>query len=103
MASGPFAGSTAATTPFALSDYRSSARDEAEALDRRATRLTTDAMGYNTNSDNYVMTIVLFSTVLFFSNFAAKLADTAARTIAVAGAGCVIVAGLVNLLVLPVF
>ena len=69
----PFDNPDAPSSPFDMEEYQLDAADEAAALEQRAQDRADDAATANQNSDNYVLTAVLFATALFFAALASRL------------------------------
>jgi hypothetical protein len=73
IATRPLKNLDAPLTPFAMPQYRLSARDEAASLETRADALSASARSYVQRSTNYVLAVVLFSAALFFAGLSARL------------------------------
>lgn len=98
----PFVSPDAPGTPFELAEYQLAAADEAEALQTEAELRASDAGDANQDSDNYVVTAVLFATALFFAALSGKLRRQRFKTGALALAGIVFVGTSVYLFTLPI-
>jgi hypothetical protein len=66
-------------TPFMLPEYRLVAAEEASALLKQAEVAQARAADANQISDNFVLTTVLFATVLFFAGIASRMQTVAIR------------------------
>ncbi|MGE4029627.1 MAG: hypothetical protein AB7I08_05325 [Thermoleophilia bacterium] len=73
VATRPLRSADAPLTPFAMPQYRLAAREEAEALDAEAERLSAQVRVDVQRSTNYVLAVVLFAATLFFAGMSAKL------------------------------
>ncbi|HET6654558.1 MAG TPA: hypothetical protein VFH10_18110 [Nocardioides sp.] len=69
----PFTSADAPPSPFAMPDYRLASRDLAERLDREAAASAADVSTDIQRASNYVLTVVLYSVVLFFGGMSTKL------------------------------
>ncbi len=102
LATDPTGNPDAPPTPFDMSEYHIAEFAEAERLVEVADQAAVDARTANQNGDNYVLTAVLFATVLFFSGIASKLENRWNRhfvnVVGIVG----VVAGIVILIKLPV-
>jgi hypothetical protein len=108
LATNPVSNPDAPSTPFAMTApdgtpvYQVAERQEADALTLVADEKSALAREANQNGDNYVLTMVLFASVLFFAGVSSKLVRTRNRVIAL-GFGLVLLAsGLVIVLSLPI-
>ncbi len=102
LATDPAGNPDAPTTPFVMDEYNVAEFAEAERLVQLADQAAVDARAANQNGDNYVLTAVLFATVLFFSGIASKLENRWNRhfvnLVGIVG----VVAGAIILIRLPV-
>lgn len=89
-------------TPFAMEEYQLAASIEAEELVVESEERRQDALDANQNGDNYVLTVVGFSLVIFFAGISSKLKETRNRWIALGVAMALFVFGIVALVLLPV-
>lgn len=64
---------TAPASPFEMEEYVLANAVEADRLQGEADQFATDAGQANQNSDDYVLTVVAFALVLFFSGVSSKL------------------------------
>jgi hypothetical protein len=102
LATDPVENPDSPPSPFDMDEYQVAQFAEAERLVEIADQAAVDARTANQNGDNYVLTAVLFATVLFFSGIASKLENRWNRhfvnVVGVAG----VLAGIVILIKLPV-
>lgn len=84
IATRPLVNPTAPRTPFAMPQYRLSARTTARSTDRQAAAFTTKALRDVQRSTNYILCAVLFAAALFFAGMSARLASTTTRRILLA-------------------
>ena len=102
LAERPLENADAAPTPFALPEYELESQRESDRLDGAADRQSELARRDNQRGDNYVLTTVLFASVLFFAGVSAKLGSTRNRLATVALACVLLVAGLLVIATFPV-
>jgi hypothetical protein len=102
LATDPVENPDSPPSPFDMDEYQVAQFAEAERLVEIADQAAVDARTANQNGDNYVLTAVLFATVLFFSGIASKLENRWNRhfvnVVGVAG----VLAGIIILIKLPV-
>jgi hypothetical protein len=98
----PLVNPAAAATPFALPEYRLAEQQRADGLVARADRQSELAQRDNQRSDNYVLTTVLFASVLFFAGVSSKLGSTRNRLATIILAVVLLVAGVAILLTFPI-
>jgi hypothetical protein len=98
----PLTNPDAPSSPFAMPEYRLEAEEEAEAYVERANGKATEALEANQNGDNYVLTAVLFASVLLFAGIGSKLANPRARFGMGILALVTLVAGAVVVLTMPI-
>lgn len=72
LATDPFVNPDAPHTPFEMDEYQVAAAQEAEELRLEAEAASAVAMEANQTGDNYVLTTVLFASVLFFAGISTK-------------------------------
>ena len=72
QATDPLSNPDAPSTPFEMDEYQVAAAQEAEELRSEAEAASAVAMGANQTGDNYVLTTVLFASVLFFAGISTK-------------------------------
>ena len=68
----PLQNPGAPRTPFEMKEYRNANLEEAQALERDATKYTESADKAIQNADRYVLLTVLFASVLFFAGISTK-------------------------------
>jgi hypothetical protein len=102
LATDPAGNPDAPTTPFVMDEYNVAEFAEAERLVQLADQAAVDARAANQNGDNYVLTAVLFATVLFFSGIASKLENRWNRHFVNLVGIIGVVAGTIVLIRLPV-
>jgi len=108
LATDPVSNPDAPSTPFAMTRpdgtpvYQVAQRQEADRLTEVADEKSALAREANQNGDNYVLTMVLFASVLFFAGVSSKLVRTRNRIIALGFAGILLVSGSLILLSLPI-
>ena len=73
LATRPVQNPNAPLTPFAMPQYRSAARDEAERLEAQADEWAATGRRNIQRSTNYVLGVVLFAAALFFAGMSTKL------------------------------
>ena len=73
LATRPLQNPKAPLTPFAMSQYRSVARDEAARLNAEADSWAVTARRNLQRSTNYVLGVVMFAAALFFAGMSTKL------------------------------
>ena len=69
----PFTAADAPPTPFAMPEYRLASRARAEQLDEQAAASAAQVGTDIQRASNYVLTVVLYSVVLFFGGMSTKL------------------------------
>jgi hypothetical protein len=98
----PTNNANAPPTPFAMDEYTVAAGVEADRLSALADDKATAGRDANQNGDNYVLTMVLFASVLFFAGVSSKMNRPRNRML-VLGFGLVtLTAGIVILVTLPI-
>jgi hypothetical protein len=73
IATQPFTDADTPPTPFAMPDYRLASRERAEQLDQEAAASAAEVSTDIQRASNYVLTVVLYSVVLFFGGMSTKL------------------------------
>ncbi len=102
LATDPLTERAAPKTPFVMPEYVVAQRVEADRLALVADDRATAARTANQNGDNYVLTMVLFASVLFFAGVSSKMNRPRNRTF-ILGFGIVtLTTGLVILATLPI-
>ncbi len=102
LAMHPLEDPEAAPTPFSLPEYHLAARQRSEKLAAGANVEAALARRDNQRGDNYVLTTVLFASVLFFAGVSTKLGSTRNRMLTVGLAVLVLIAGMSILFTFPV-
>lgn len=102
LATDPLNDPDAPPTPFAMEDYQLEASVEAEDLVTQAEERRQAALDANQNGDNYVLTVVGFSLVIFFAGISSKLKERRNRWIALGVAMLLFAGGIVALAFLPI-
>jgi hypothetical protein len=104
----PVANPDAPATPFAMVDaqgipiYTNTLEEEADRLTAVADLKAQAAREANQNGDNYVLTMVLFASVLFFAGVSSKLANSRNRIIALGFGVLLLASGAIILVSLPI-
>lgn len=102
LATDPLNDSTAPKTPFAMTDYRVEAREEARRLDEEgeasAATVATDIQ----RSSNYVLSVVLYTIVLLFAGMAGRMSSRRLRVGVVVAACLVLIAAVTWVATFPV-
>lgn len=88
-------------TPFDLASYRSVAAEDVDRLRDEADERADAADASTQNSDNFVLTAVLYASVLFFAGIASKLGTPRAQHLAVALSGSMFVVATAVVATLP--
>ena len=73
LATKPIQNPNAPLTPFAMPQYRSAAREDAERLEMQADEWAATSRRNIQRSTNYVLGVVLFAAALFFAGMSTKL------------------------------
>jgi hypothetical protein len=73
LATNPLENSEAPLTPFAMSEYRLAADQEADRLESAAEAAAAEARTYIQRATNYVLGVVLFAVSLFFAGISTKV------------------------------
>lgn len=102
LATGPLVNSDAPASPFEMPEYALAAATQANDLLGEAEESAEAARRANRNSDNYVLTGVLFAMVLFFAGTSSKLHLRRNRLITMGLAIAGLISGVVTLVVLPI-
>jgi ABC-type multidrug transport system fused ATPase/permease subunit len=61
----PFENPHAAPHPFVMQEYKRISSDKAEEFRRESSKILQEALQANTNSDNFILVVVIYSSVLF--------------------------------------
>ena len=102
LATGPIRNDEAPKTPFAMEEYVVAEQVKAIELANLADEKAVAARTANQNGDNYVLTMVLFASVLFFAGVSSKLIKWRNRVIVMTFGMIILVAGIVILTTLPI-
>jgi hypothetical protein len=102
LATDPINNADAPKTPFEMDEYVVADHILAEELSAEADLKGGDARDANQNGDNYVLTMVLFASVLFFAGVSSKLAANRNRLIALGFGIFLLLSGIIILASLPV-
>ncbi len=98
----PITNPDAPSTPFESADYQNEGAAEAEQLRGRGDELAADARAANQNSDNYVLSTVLFAAVLFFAGVTTKVVSERNRLILLGTSIATLIVGVVIVFSLPI-
>ncbi len=102
LATDPLNNIDAPPSPFAMSEYVVAERLEADQLRVAADKSALAARESNQNGDNYVLTMVLFASVMFFAGVSSKIYKPRNRMIIVGIGMIMLVTGIVIDLSLPI-
>jgi len=102
LATGPIGNDEAPKTPFAMEEYVVAEQVKAIELANLADEKAVAARTANQNGDNYVLTMVLFASVLFFAGVSSKLIKWRNRVIVMTFGMIILVAGIIILTTLPI-
>ena len=102
LATDPINNLDAPPTPFTMEEYVVEELVLADELSELADQKSQDARDANQNGDNYVLTMVLFASVLFFAGVSSKLERRRNRMIALGFGVVLLLAGSVILVSLPI-
>jgi hypothetical protein len=102
IATDPVNNPDAPKTPFEMEEYVIAKSLEADALAALADEKASDARDANQNGDNYVLTMVLFASVLFFAGVSSKMSSRRNQVLMLSFGVFVLVAGIVILSSLPI-
>lgn len=102
LATDPTNNAEAPKTPFTMSEYVVAERVKALELSALADEKALAARTANQNGDNYVLTMVLFASVLFFAGVSSKMNRPRNRVIILGFGVFTLVVGLVILVSLPI-
>ena len=98
----PITNPDAPSTPFEMAGYQNEGAVEAEQLRGRAEELATEARAANQNGDNYLLSTVLFASVLFFAGVTTKVLSARNRLILLGVSIATLAVGVVVVLSLPI-
>jgi hypothetical protein len=102
IATDPVNNRDAPKTPFEMDEYVIAKSVEAIALSALADEKASDARDANQNGDNYVLTMVLFASVLFFAGVSSKMSSRRNQVLMLSFGVFVLVAGIGILVTLPI-
>jgi hypothetical protein len=102
LATDPITNDAAPKTPFQMEEYVVAQSVEADRLTGVADAKAADARTANQNGDNYVLTMVLFASVLFFAGVSSKMNRPRNRVIVLGFGVVTLVVGLIILASLPI-
>jgi hypothetical protein len=102
IATNPIANPDAPSSPFVMPEYVVADRLEAVRLEAVADSKALAARTANQNGDNYVLTMVLFASVLFFAGVSSKLILRRNRMIALGFGIFILITGIVIESTLPI-
>jgi hypothetical protein len=94
IATKPLTNKNAPLTPFDMPQYRSAARQEADALEEKGNVEARASQRNVQRADHYALAVVLFATSLFFAGISGRLSDERSRG-ALLVMGCVTFVGTV--------
>ena len=89
-------------TPFELEEYVLAEVVEADRLAQEADDKSATARQANQRSDNYVLTTVLFASVLLFAGISTKFESNMVKIVTLTAAVIILIAGAITLLTFPV-
>jgi hypothetical protein len=98
----PLGDPSAPTSPFVMDEYAHEAAEEAVRLERLAETKSTEAREANQRSDNYILTTIVFASVIFFAALSSKLRDREARIALLSVAGVAFVGAVAVVLSFPI-
>jgi hypothetical protein len=102
LAEDPINNPNAPKTPFTMDEYVVEQGVEADRLTALADKRAADARTANQNGDNYVLTMVLFASVLFFAGVSSKMNRPRNQLIILGFGVFTLLVGLVILASLPI-
>jgi len=102
LATDPLVNQDGPATPFEMEEYVVDAEEQAEELRSEAEAAAAVAVDANQTGDNYVLTTVLFASVLFFAGISTKFSERWVRITLVILGFLAFLAGAVLLLTYPV-
>lgn len=102
LGSDPLDNVKAASSPFALPQYKLSANAQALQAETEAVRIFQDGQAANQQSDDYILNTVTFSMVLFLVSIAGVTRSIAARRVLLGVAALMCVAGIYHLFEFPI-
>ena len=102
LATSPLTNPDAPLSPFQMPGYGADERSKAQALDKRAAQLFTEALSANQVSDDYVLLTVLLAAVLFFAGISGLVRRPRARTASLVMAAVMIAVVVVRMATFPI-
>jgi hypothetical protein len=102
LATEPFGNDAAPPTPFTMDEYVVAQQVKATELSDLADQRALAARVANQNGDNYVLTMVLFASVLFFAGVSSKMNRPRNRAIILGFGVITLTVGVVILASLPI-
>jgi hypothetical protein len=102
LATDPLHDSTAPKTPFAMTEYKVAAREEAAKLDGEAEASSATVATDIQRSSNYVLSVVLYTIVLLFAGMAGRMTSRRLRVGVVVAACLVLIAAVSWVATFPV-
>lgn len=102
VATEPIGNVDAPATPFEMDSYVMPGAIEAEVQRALADERAVEARTANQNGDNYVLTTVLFASVIFFAGVSTKLASKRNRVILLGVGVAILIAATVTVLTFPI-
>ena len=102
LATRPFTTADSPPTPFAMTEYQLTSRQEAERLDAAAETAAAEVRRDLQIASNYVLTVVLYAVVLFFAGMSTKIANRRLRWILAGVGSLVLVTALAWMATFPV-
>ncbi|MFO7591890.1 MAG: hypothetical protein R6X23_13535 [Acidimicrobiia bacterium] len=102
LAQRPLENPDADATPFVVPEYRLAERERESRLTVRAESRAAEARDANQTGDNYVLTTVLFASVLFFAGISSKFESLRNHSIMIIMAVLILIAGVTILATYPI-
>jgi hypothetical protein len=102
LAEGPLANPEAPSSPFVMPEYVLESSQRADEFLLLAEERSAAARQFNQNSDNYILTSVIFALVLFFAGVSTKLKRERNRAIMLSMALVGLLGALIVLTILPI-
>jgi hypothetical protein len=102
LAKDPLNNPDAPGSPISMPEYRLAEVQRASELEAEANQLFLEGQKANETSDSYVLTTVIFATVLFFAGLATKVSGFAARSVTIGLSALMLIIGLIRLVTLQV-
>lgn len=102
LAQRPLENPDADGTPFVVPEYKLAEREREKRLTVRADALAAEARDANQTGDNYVLTTVLFASVLFFAGISSKFESLRNHSIMIIMAVVLLIAGMTIVATYPI-